>query len=217
MISDITKSQLEKLTIDANRPLIICDVDEVVVHFIRDFETFIAAKGLFLVPGDPNQPYEVRQKSTTQPLSTDNVFQLVNDYFIERTRNMIAIAGAVEGLKSFANRACVVMLTNLPHYAGDDRRANLAEFGLNYTVITNSGPKGPAIANLAARTTHPVVFIDDSSSYLQSAYDHAPHLEFVHFLHDERFAKHAPNLEFANFRTDNWTDVETHISRLLKA
>ncbi len=41
--------------------------------------------------------------------------------------------------------ADVIMLTNLPHEAGDDRRANLAGHGLNFPVVTNSGPKGPAI------------------------------------------------------------------------
>ena len=48
-----------------------------------------------------------------------------------------------------ARAADVVLLTNLPHSAGDHRRENLAGHGLNFPVVTNSGPKGPAINDLA--------------------------------------------------------------------
>ena len=39
MISEFTIEQLAKLSLAQHRPLLICDVDEVVVHFTRAFES----------------------------------------------------------------------------------------------------------------------------------------------------------------------------------
>ncbi|MGB0498851.1 MAG: hypothetical protein ACPGID_10975, partial [Rubricella sp.] len=72
--------------------------------------------------------------------------------------------------------------TNLPHAARSARIDNLAEHGIAWPVVTNSGGKGPAIAALAARAEAPVVFIDDSPSQIRSAKAHAPAVTPVHFV-----------------------------------
>lgn len=215
MISEATQKQLVALEISPTKPAVICDVDEVVVHFIRDFEDFISMENLGLRHGNPSEPYVLFDTSTKSPIPATRVSNLIDDFFLHRTRNMKSIAGAVEGLQSLESGASIVMLTNLPHFAGDDRRANLASLGLDYPVITNSGPKGPAILNIASRTKAPVVFIDDSQHFIQSAYDQAPHVHLVHFLHDERFSKFVPELDYVSLRSDNWHDVKTHTARLL--
>ena len=48
MISETTIAQIASLQLRSNRPLVICDVDEVVVHFTRDFEDFLAGLDLEL-------------------------------------------------------------------------------------------------------------------------------------------------------------------------
>ena len=216
MISEQTRKQLAALKISSVEPLIICDVDEVVVHFIREFEDFISTEDLKLKHGNPAEPYVLYENKTKKPVSLPRVSSLIDAFFEKRTRNMKPIIGAVEGLQTLNANASVVMLTNLPHFAGDDRRANLADLGLDHPVITNSGPKGPAILDLASRTKAPVVFIDDSQNFIQSAYDHAPHVHLIHFLHDERFSKYVPKLEYVSLRTDNWVDVKAHMNILLK-
>lgn len=45
MISEDTRRQLEGLRLAAG-PLLICDVDEVVLHFTREFEDFLATQGV---------------------------------------------------------------------------------------------------------------------------------------------------------------------------
>lgn len=215
MISDITQQQLAELKVSATKPLVICDVDEVVVHFIQEFEDFISEEGLKLVPGNPAQPYVVRNEKTQTPITNIQISGLIDTFFVQRTRTMTPIAGAVEGLLALQGEASIVMLTNLPHYAGDDRRANLLGLGLGFPVITNSGPKGPALRDIASRTTGPVVFIDDSQHFIQSAFDHAPHVHLVHFLHDERFAKFVPHLDYVSLRSDNWQAVHSHIAERL--
>ena len=215
MISEPTKQQLAQLHISPNKPLVISDVDEVVVHFIQNFEDYIANTGLSLKPGNPMELYHIYNTETGEAISASSAFDLVNQFFVDRTRDMKAISGAIEGLTALSKDATVVMLTNLPHFAGDDRRANLAMLGLDFPVITNSGPKGPALLEIASRTKAPVVFIDDSQNFIQSAFDHAPHVHMIHFLHDERFAKFVPKLDFVSLRCDNWRDVQSHAAELL--
>jgi hypothetical protein len=216
MISEPTQQQLAELKISATKPLLISDVDEVIVHFIREFEEFIGKSGLSIKPGNPAEPYHVFEIKTGQPIANTTTFDLVNEFFVQHTRGMKAIDGAVESLNALSKHATVVMLTNLPHFAGDDRRANLAMLGLDFPVITNSGPKGPALREIAARTNAPVVFIDDSQHFIQSAFDHAPNVHLIHFLHDERFSKFVPELDFVSLRSDNWSGIKSHASKLLE-
>jgi hypothetical protein len=216
MISEPTQQQLSALQISATKPLLISDVDEVIVHFIREFEEFIGKSGLNLKPGNPAEPYHVFEVNSGFALPTTKAFDLVNEFFVKHTRNMKAIEGAVEGLIALSNHATIVMLTNLPHFAGDDRRANMAMLGLDFPVITNSGPKGPALRDIASRTNAPVVFIDDSQNFIQSAFDHAPHVHLIHFLHDERFSKFVPELDFVSLRSDNWAGIKSHAAELLQ-
>jgi hypothetical protein len=217
MISEETNSQLAALAIDDKRPLLICDVDEVILHFTSDLEDYLATQQLWLDPASLALNGNIRNKADNKPIEIENVGQLIDDFFATRTRDMQTIPGAVEALNTIKSHASVVLLTNLPHFAGDDRRENLSGHGLDLPVITNSGPKGPAIQRLSQLTSKPIVFVDDSPGFIQSAYEFAPHVHLIHFLQDERFAVHAPHLDFVSLRTNNWKKALPHILALLQA
>ena len=214
MISDITQRQLETLSF-TNRPLVICDVDEVIVHFTRDFEAYMALEDLWLDTSSFSLNGNIRCRRTGDSAPNERVSGLIDRFFEERTRHMEPIDGAVEALLHIGETADVVLLTNLPHSAGDHRRANMAAHGLPFPVVTNSGPKGPAIRHLADQARQPVVFIDDSPSYIASAYEHAPDVHLVHFMHDERFARHVEPFDYVSLRTDSWSEAKPHILELI--
>jgi hypothetical protein len=217
MISEETKSQLSALTIDNTRPLLICDVDEVIVHFTSDLEDYLSTQQLWLDPASLALNGNIRNKADNAPVAIETVGQLIDDFFATRTRDMQTIQGAVAALNAIKPHATIVLLTNLPHFAGDDRRENLAGHGLDLPVITNSGPKGPAIQKMAQQTAKPVVFVDDSLHFIQSAYEFAPHIHLIHFLQDERFAVHTPHLDYVSLRTNSWIKALPHILSLLQA
>jgi hypothetical protein len=194
LISDITKTQLETLSF-TGRPLVICDVDEVVVHFTRDFEIYLNRHNLWLDTSSFALNGNIKDRTTGRPAADSTVAQLISDFFDERTRHLEPIDGAIEALLHIGETADVVLLTNLPHTSGDHRRENLRDHGITFPVVTNSGPKGPAISDLVRRARKPAVFIDDSPAFISSAYDHAPDVHLIHFLHDERFARHIEKLE----------------------
>lgn len=214
MPSDVTLKQIETLAFNG-RPLVICDVDEVVLHFTRDFEAYIAAHDLWLDPASFALSGNVKHRQDHRPAHDDLVIDLVSGFFADRTLHQQPIDGAIDALLHLSAMADVVMLTNLPHSAGEHRRANLAGHGLPFPVVTNSGPKGPAIAELSRRSGQTAVFIDDSPSFIASAYDHAPHVHLVHFLHDKRFARHVEPMDYVSLRTATWDEARPHIEMLI--
>ena len=214
MSSEITQGQLSNLRF-TGRPLVICDVDEVIVHFTRDFEDYIGLHGLWLDTSSFALNGNIRHRETNIPTPEAQVAELIGTFFEQRTRHMQEIDGAVESLLAFGAKADVVLLTNLPHTAGDHRRENLKSHGLPYPVVTNSGPKGPAIRNLTDRGGKPVVFIDDSPSYIASAHEYAPEVQLVHFLHDDRFARHIEPLEYVTLRTASWAEIRAFVMKLI--
>ena len=215
MISELTLAQIANLQLRSNYPLVICDVDEVVVHFTRDFEDFLGGLGLWLDTSISLFSSNIRNQKTRILLSPEEIEKTVVQFFAERTLDMQTIEGAVEALHNIGKSADVIMLTNLPHEAGDDRRANLAGHGLNFPVVTNSGPKGPAIQKIASQVTAPVVFIDDSPGFITSAFHHAPDVHLIHFLHDERYARLVAPLDFVSLRTDTWDVMHPHVLKLI--
>lgn len=215
MISEITLGQLETLAF-TGRPLVICDVDEVIVHFTSDFEAYIAAHGLWLDTSSFALNGNIRNRETGEPAADTLVADMITRFFEDRTRHMEPIDGAVDSLLHIGETADVVLLTNLPHSAGDYRRENMASHGLPYPVVTNSGPKGPAIRDLLRRARKDsAVFIDDSPHYIASAYEHAPDVHLIHFLHDERFARHIEPLDYVSLRTGSWDEARPHIMGLI--
>jgi hypothetical protein len=214
LISEITQGQLATLSF-TGRPLVICDVDEVIVHFTRDFEDYIGLHGLWLDTSSFALNGNIRYRETNAPAPEALVADMIGTFFEQRTRHMQEIDGAVASLLAFGETADVVLLTNLPHTAGDHRRENLKSHGLPYPVVTNSGPKGPAIRNLWERGGRPVVFIDDSPSYLASAHEYAPEVHLVHFLHDDRFARHIEPLGYVSLRTASWDEARPYILNMI--
>ncbi|MDN3718959.1 hypothetical protein QW131_06405 [Roseibium salinum] len=82
----------------------------------------------------------------------------------------------------------IVLLTNLP--GGHNKPAReqlLSGMGIPYPVLTNSGPKGGAVAALSAGRQGPLVFIDDSPTNHASVHASFPSAVQVQFVADPRF------------------------------
>lgn len=217
MISDFTIEQLAKLSLASHRPLVICDVDEVVVHFTRALEDYLSRRELRLDTSSFALNGNIRRVGTGEPVASEAVAEMIDDFFHQHTAELDAIDGAIAALHDLARDSSVVMLTNLPHHARDKRIDNLRGHGLDFPVVTNSGPKGPAIRHLADQTRESVVFVDDSPGFIASARQHAPDVHLIHFLHDERFARHIEPFDFVSLRTASWDEALPHIKRLIGA
>ena len=212
LLEPSTREQLEALRLDPARPLLLCDVDEVVVHFLRGLEGWLDRNGLWLDPASFALNGNIRRKDGNEALPGPEIGPALMAFFEAETVNLEMIDGAAAALDELSQFGDVIMLTNLPVQFRDARIENLRNHGIHHPVVTNSGPKGPAIAALAASHEAPVVFIDDNNGYLKSAAEYVPATRLVHFMQDERFGRHVEREDHIHHRTDNWPDAGRYIS-----
>ncbi len=214
-MDDITARRIASLDLRRDRPLVICDVDEVVLHFVRGFEAFLGERGMWLDPRSYEFEGNVRRKETGEVIENDELFRLLGEFFAARVGELDAIEGAAEALERLASECEIVMLTNLPHEHYEERRANLLRHGMPYPLVTNRGPKGPAVRAMAAARGEPCVLVDDYTDFLESARSHHPGTALIHFLHDPRFAAHARPVRSEHVRVDGWRGAERAIRKML--
>ena len=205
-MDSLTEWQISKLRLKGSRPLVICDVDEVVVHFLRGLEAFLGEQGMWLDPASFALNGNIREKDTNEPVSGAHIGGLIERFFSEWTGGLEEIEGASDALRLISEHADVVMLTNMPDAYKSDRIANLKGHGMDYPVVSNAGPKGPSVRHMAAMIDHPVVFIDDTPSNVRSVTEHAPDVHVLHFMQDHRFRRHLPELSGVIGSVDNWED-----------
>ena len=216
-MDEITARQIASLDLHRDRPLVICDVDEVVLHFVRGFEAFLEERGMWLDPRSYEFEGNVRRRVTGEVIGNEELFRLLGEFFSKRIGELEAIEGAAETLERLAAECEIIMLTNLPHEHYDERRANLLRHGMPYPLVTNRGPKGPAVRAMAAARGEPCVLVDDYTDFLESARDHHPETALVHFLHDPRFAVHARPVRNEHVRVSEWQGAERAIREVLDA
>ncbi len=211
MIDPVTRTQLSELTFAPNRPLIICDVDEVVVHFLRGLEGYLDENGLWLDPASFALNGNIKFKDSHTPLPACEIGPTLEHFFEEKTRILGPIDGAADALNALSEHAEIVMLTNMPDTYRPNRIENLRDHGLNFPVVSNSGPKGPSVQHIAEQIDAPIVFIDDTPSNVNSVADHAPSVHVMHFMQDHRFRRHMPELTQVIASVDNWDDGHHHV------
>jgi len=208
--------QIRALGIRPDLPLIVCDVDEVVMHFLGALEQFLGENGLWLDPASFALNGNVRRREGNEPVPAEELGDLLTRFFHERARRLEPIEGAHAALASLARTAQVVLLSNIPAAFRDDRLANLAAHGFDYPLVVNQGPKGLAVKTMIESHENVVVFIDDVPGYVVSVAEHCPTVKLVHFLQDLRFGRHVGPLDCGSFRTDNWREAHDHIQGLLQ-
>lgn len=216
MLPQVTKDQISRLTLAHHKPLIVCDVDEVVVHFIRAFEQWLEEHGCWLDPASFALNGNVKRRSDNMPIPVEELQAHFAGFLSQRTASFEEIENASRSLRQLSEIADVIMLTNMPHEYYDARVQNLTSLGMDYPVVVNTGHKGPAMAEITAASAAPVIFIDDTPSNVLSVRETLPEVHVVHFMQDPRFGRHCGPIEGISLRSDNWNETADHIARLIE-
>ncbi|MEJ1158786.1 hypothetical protein [Prosthecomicrobium sp. N25] len=197
------------------RPLVVSDVDEVAVYFVRHLERYLERSGYRLDAHSYGLTGNIKHAGTSLAAAQDDVRRLLLGFFEEEIAHQEVVEDAVEVLGRLGVIADVVLLTNAPHRHRETRRVSLAARGLPYPVLTNDGPKGPAMRSLAARASGPVFFLDDSPTNLTSVREALPEAHVIQFVADPRFFALAREVPGMNLRTNRWTEVEDYVRRTI--
>lgn len=208
--------QIERLP-RSDRPLVICDVDEVILHMIQHLERYLDAQGLRFLQHTYRFNGNIAPKESSTALADQDVRRHLLQFFDEESHRQEMVAGADEGLAQISQTHEVVLLTNLP---GDHnkpiRERLLAGMGISYPVLTNSGPKGGAVAALSAGRPAPVVFIDDSPTNHASVHASLPSARLVQFVADDRFRQSIAPEPHIDLLTGDWQETVNFVRDLLE-
>ena len=169
------------------KPLLICDCDEVLVHMVRHFRSWL-------------------DESHDMDFALDT-----HDFFGSMTRRQTLVPHAAEALSVLGQTADIVILTNLVEECRVPRIEQLARFGIHHHVQCNTGGKGEPVARLVADHGHPVtVFVDDLAQHHASVATHAPQVHRLHMVSEPEMAPHvppAPARGWAEGRAGLWPDA----------
>jgi hypothetical protein len=201
--------------IDPSRPLLIVDVDEVVGLFMHGFGRFLATRGYEFRVDRFALFQNIYAPGADEHLDPESGLVLFNDFFRFACEEMEPVPGASEALAELAKTAGVVALTNAPDHAREPRTRWMARHGMDYPLLINSGPKGAAVAALAARTAKPVAFVDDLLGNLDSVAEAAPAVYRFQMVADPRLQPLAPAAPERHRRIDDWPSLKRELAGVL--
>ncbi len=196
----------------AGRPLIVCDCDEVLLHMVAPFRDWLAeSESVSFTMRSSNFSDAMRWSASGEPVEPAEIWRLLRAFFETQMHRQTPIAGAVEAMRELAERAEVVVLTNLIDAHRALRQAQLGRHGIAARVYTNQGPKGPALQAIIAeyQPSH-TIFIDDLPQHHQSARETVGTLTALHLCGEPMLAPHidcAHKAGHADARIDSWAEA----------
>ncbi len=219
MPSPETKIQIDGLVINPNKPLIITDADEVIVELFIHLFDYFKSRG-YDFKGHSLIGFEIMEFmfcSKTGDLIEENVFvKIITLFFKDHADDLPLVKNAYKNLEKLANQCQIVILTNAPHSYRNARIQIFKNHGFEYPIITNEGNKLAAVNRIAAQHQAPVFFIDDSPEHHIAIINDMPHVDCIHFIGDERYAKMVSNVENIDFKSTCWNEVGHYIETQLK-
>lgn len=206
-----TARQIDELSRDP-RPLLVCDIDEVVLEFVQPFINFLNAQQLHLKTDSFRLHGNVVEHDTGVIVEPERVSTLLDDFFAVQDDWQTPVEGASECLERLSAEAEIVLLTAMPHRYHDRRRALLDKLVFPYPLLTTETAKGPAIHRLRGETGRPVAFVDDIPHNLLSVQKAVPDAGLIHLMAFSELVQHLPPLPAEITMADNWQDAATVIA-----
>jgi len=195
------------------RPLLICDCDEVLLHMVRHFGTWLRERHDMHFAYETGSFVAITAADGT-PVEPARAFEMLDEFFPAEMERQTQVPAAAEAHAAIGQHADIVILTNLGDHCRDHRITQLAAYGINHRVETNRGGKGDPVARLVAEYGNPVtVFVDDLAVHHESVAKHAPSVHRLHLVAEPAMADNVPPAPFAHARIDDWGEARDWIAQ----
>jgi hypothetical protein len=201
------------------RPLLITDCDEVLLHMVRHFGTWLDAEhDIDFNPDGGRFENAMTRRSDGSKVDNDAMWGLLGGFFPAEMGRQTLVPHAREALAELAEVADIVVLTNLMDDCREPRIAQLAAHGIVHRVECNQGGKGTPVARLVAELNPSVtVFVDDLAVHHESVAKHAPEVFRLHMVSEPSLAPNVPPAPFAHARIDDWLEAKDWIAQQFAA
>jgi hypothetical protein len=216
---DIDMTPHEEARLDAvarsQRPLVVCDIDDVVLEFVKPFMRFLDSNGHELRLDTFRLHGNVYIKETQEAADNSTVSRFLEGFFEEHDAWQEPVSGALECLANLRLRhdADIVFLTAMPPRHHARRRALLDLHGLDHPMIATEEAKGDALQMLLRHNpTRPVAFIDDMPNNHFSVRKMAPDALTVHLIAHKPLRAILPPLPDGVIEAEDWPHAAQAIS-----
>lgn len=199
----------------SDRPLLVCDVDEVVLHLVDPFVAVLEERGFTLKSHSFKLTGNVFDAKTGREATQEEVWAGLTQLFEEQQGRQGLVDGVVDGLQGLSPDVDILFLTNMPHAFGDVRRQHLTSSNLDFPLVTNVGSKVPAIHIIRQHRSAPVGFIDDTPKNLEQVAASLTDIHLFHFMANDTFRRMVDPIEGAHFSTGSWTEAQAGIHKVL--
>ena len=195
------------------KPLLICDCDEVLLHMVRHFGTWLReSHDIAFAPNGGDFATSMTRADGSRP-TREEMWGLLGQFFPAEMERQTLVPYAREALAAIAETAEIVILTNLSDACRTARIDQLAAFGIAHRVECNQGGKGDPVARLVAEHGDPVtIFVDDLAVHHESVARHAPHVHRLHMIAEPSLAVDVPPAPAAHARIDDWREAQAWIA-----
>lgn len=198
------------------RPLIISDCDEVLLHMVVPFRQWLDEAHDIHFEFTGGFVDALRHKGSGDIVDRQAVWPLLEGFFETEMHRQLPIAGAAQGMARLAERADILILTNIGDTFEAARQEQVRAVGIDYRVIGNRGGKGEPLAKLIADYDPSIaVFIDDLGDQHSSVAAYAPHCWRLQLVGEPELAPIIPASPHAHARIDQWADAVEWIETLL--
>ena len=196
------------------RPLLISDCDEVLLHMVTHFATWLGdAHDIDFTIGSWELAKGMKRRGSDEPLTQEEMFGYLGGFFPQEMHRQTLVPHARDALAAIAERADIVILTNLEDHCRPHRIDQLAGHGIAHRVECNQGGKGAPVARLVAEYGAPIaVFVDDLPHHHQSVAKHAPGVWRLHMVSEPQLARGVPPAPAAHARIDDWRKAQAWIA-----
>ena len=198
----------------SQKPLLISDCDEVLLHMVVPFQQWLDDdKQIHFDLESGDFVDALRHKHDGSLVEREEVWPMLQEFFISEMHRQGAITGAVEAINKLSEIADVVILTNLVDDRQEARAEQLKAVGIDFPVFCNQGGKGERLTKIVAEyDPSVVVFVDDLGHQHGSIAKHAPDVWRLQMVGEPILAKHIETNAAAHARIDDWSNAITWIT-----
>lgn len=177
----------------STRPLIICDIDEVVMEFLDPFQAYLASVDHRLHADSFKLNGNIRRIADGVCATKEEIAVFQEAFFSTQDKWQRPARNAGDVLGKLKDEADIVFLTAMPPRHEAVRRAMLDLHGFGYPMVATEEAKGPIAAQLIGQRSVPAVFIDDIYTNLHSVGAHAPTCLLINLMANDAFRALAPD------------------------
>lgn len=191
----------------SERPLIVCDIDEVVLEFLTPFANFLRGSGRELLPRSFRLHGNIIESAGNTEIADTLTTELLEEFYARQDAWQTPAGHVAETLEDLSAYADVVFLTKMAPRHQSVRRTLLDRHGLHYPLLACEDEKGPIIKRLHDGRAHRLVFIDDILRNLLSVRAHAPECLLINMMANEDFRALAPDPGDGILKAGNWPEA----------